>query len=526
MNERADEQAELGRLDDLPEICPGPQKYGSFWLRVRPTVRELAEKCGKQLPRDSAPNCSLLEKTVASNTLRAVKKRTTHFVTDLLHHKVGSIVSRTIRRCAPAEYRVWLRCMTGIYPVQTYLARIGVVKSSICPHCTEQTPETLTHFACVCPKFREARTSAHNQVRTVITSFLVSTLRSEWTIFEETPMGRTGLTLRPTSQASLEQLNRRQPDWVLVSSAAKKIAIVDLSRPSDVYPDQLMAAAVRKQQSYSCLEEALSAYIDQGWVVHVFPWVVGIRGMMDPLHVESLLKFLSIPRKHWPGVLERTVIASVRAFHFLHRVRFGGLAELQRSELDSEHSDADSSDNVKGVGAKRKPRRREAEDAQNYTDSDSSAADDLMEQPRSLSRLRSTTVATTASTAKLPTAREAGTTAPRQVSPLVRRAPALPRTRGKKTTQQTNKAGRAKPRLMRVAGRGSVLSVRGKVRICGQQQLKRKRWGRANVTDTFDTDDPDQRPIKQQRKAPEDPPDLTTLWTRWRKMEPQKRWRT
>ena len=101
-----------------------------------------------QLPRDSAPNCSLLEKTVASNTLRAVKKRTTHFVTDLLHHKVGSIVSRTIRRCAPAEYRVWLRCMTGIYPVQTYLARIGIVKSSICPHCTEQTPETLTHFAC------------------------------------------------------------------------------------------------------------------------------------------------------------------------------------------------------------------------------------------------------------------------------------------------------------------------------------------------------------------------------------------
>jgi hypothetical protein len=224
-------------------------------------------------------------------------------------------------------------------------------------------------------------------------------------------------------------------------------------------------------------------------------------------------------------VLERTVIASVRAFHFLHRVRFGGLAEPQRSELDSEHSDADSSANVKGVGAKRKPRRREAEDAQNYTDSDSSAADDLMEQPRSLSRLRSTTVATTASTAKLPTAREAGTTAPRQISPLARRAPALPRTRGKKTTQQTNKAGRAKPRLMQVAGRGPVLSVRGKVRIFGQQ-LKRKRCGRANVTGTFDTDDPDQRPIKQQRNAPEDPPDLTTLWTRWRKMEPQKRWRT
>ncbi len=30
--------------------------------------------------------------------------------------------------------------------------------------CQEGVPESLTHFACVCPKFREARTSAHNQV--------------------------------------------------------------------------------------------------------------------------------------------------------------------------------------------------------------------------------------------------------------------------------------------------------------------------------------------------------------------------
>ena len=143
-----------------------------------------------------------------------------------------------------------------------------------------------------------------------------------------------------------------------------------------------------------------------------------------------------------------------------------------------------------------------------------------MEQPRSLSRLRSTTVAAAASTARLPTAHGADATAPRQISPLAHRAPALPRTRAKKITQQTSKASRARPRIMRVAERSSVLSVRGKVRICGQQQLKRKRCGRANVTSTFDTHDPDQRPIKQQRNAPEDSPDLTTLWTRWRKMEP------
>ena len=68
MSERADEQAELGRKTEGPEICPGPQKYGSLWLRVKPAVRELAVSSGKPLPRDSAPNRSLLGKTAGAHT--------------------------------------------------------------------------------------------------------------------------------------------------------------------------------------------------------------------------------------------------------------------------------------------------------------------------------------------------------------------------------------------------------------------------------------------------------------------------
>ncbi len=196
LNEPADELAELGRQAEHPEICPGPRKYGSFWLRIRPAVGEYAEEYSKSLPRDSAPNRSLPETVAAFNILRAVKKRNTMFVTDLLHHKEGAVISRVIQRCRPMEYRVWLKCMTGTYPVQTYLQRIGITQSSICPHCNERVPETLTHFACLCPKFREARTSAHNQVRDVITSFLAATLRPEWTLFEEARVAKTGLILR------------------------------------------------------------------------------------------------------------------------------------------------------------------------------------------------------------------------------------------------------------------------------------------------------------------------------------------
>ena len=111
---------------------------------------------------------------------------------------------------------------------EAILSRIKIAKSPICPHCSDVVPESLTHFACVRPKFREARTSAHNKVRIVITSFLNSTLGANWEIFEETRMSKTGLKICSTPQATAEQWGRRQPDWVLVSQHHKRIAIVDL----------------------------------------------------------------------------------------------------------------------------------------------------------------------------------------------------------------------------------------------------------------------------------------------------------
>ncbi len=108
LNERADEYAELGRSAEGPELCSGPQKYGSLWLRVKPFVLEFAQKRKKSLPRDSAPNKSLIAKVSAVNTYRAVYKRNTIFVKDLLHRTEGTTVSQVNHRCQSAVYRVWL----------------------------------------------------------------------------------------------------------------------------------------------------------------------------------------------------------------------------------------------------------------------------------------------------------------------------------------------------------------------------------------------------------------------------------
>ena len=110
MNERAYELAEIGRTVDMPKLCPGPQKYGSFWLRIKPIVREQAAECKKQLPRDSAPNKSILKQVARFNILRAMKRI---FVANVLHCQEAETVSQVIQRCKTAEYRVWLKSMEG-----------------------------------------------------------------------------------------------------------------------------------------------------------------------------------------------------------------------------------------------------------------------------------------------------------------------------------------------------------------------------------------------------------------------------
>jgi hypothetical protein len=84
LNERADECAELGYTSDHDILCPGPDKYGSLWLRTRPNVLDLAKDQRQQLQSDRAQNKRILEKVIASNNLRAVKLQSTIFAKDIL----------------------------------------------------------------------------------------------------------------------------------------------------------------------------------------------------------------------------------------------------------------------------------------------------------------------------------------------------------------------------------------------------------------------------------------------------------
>ena len=161
--------------------------------------------------------------------------------------------------------------------------------------------------------------------------------------------------------------------------------------------------------------------------MHVFPWVVGISNMINPLHVEFLLKFLDVQYKYWQGAVGPTVLASI------YSDRFGGLPETCLPHLDPEQSDT-ASDNVKGdESSKKKSRRSKAEAVQDYTDSESSAGDILKEEPRPPSSVcktltkRATITVTAASDG--PPAAPRNTTVPRLTPSLMHQISAAPRGR-------------------------------------------------------------------------------------------------
>ena len=43
LNELADERAGRGYAAEGPPLCPGPQKYGSLWLRIRQSLQTKAD---------------------------------------------------------------------------------------------------------------------------------------------------------------------------------------------------------------------------------------------------------------------------------------------------------------------------------------------------------------------------------------------------------------------------------------------------------------------------------------------------
>ncbi len=122
--------------------------------------------------------------------------------------------------------------------------------TATCPWYQLGGPETMGHFLTQCPRFREARTEAHNQCLRAITRKLVEILPTDWQFYHDTPISATNLlgllveastALRTMGGATERQgsrstsnLLRLRPDAVAVNRALKNVAILEHCRPHDI----------------------------------------------------------------------------------------------------------------------------------------------------------------------------------------------------------------------------------------------------------------------------------------------------
>ena len=153
-------------------------------------------------------------------------------------------------------------------------------------------------------------------------------------------------------------VGRLQPDLIAISWSLRKVAIIDISRPSDIFVEQLQSAYDRKIKCYRPLLDALQHYIAVGWEVEIFPWVVGIRGMVMDGGITATLQFLTVPKQFWVNFLEASVRTSVEGFAFMHRVRYSNPKMSLAGRAANGHGNNGQRDSG-GTGSGRKQKRSE-----------------------------------------------------------------------------------------------------------------------------------------------------------------------
>jgi hypothetical protein len=95
-----------------------------------------------------------------------------------------------------------------------------------------------------------------------------------------------------------------------------------------------MKEAYRKMiHKYAPILLALLHYIHTGWSIEILPWVVGIRGFADTKHINTALEYLTMPKSQWEAMIEDSVLASVRALVYMHKIRYSGAGRQSAMDI-------------------------------------------------------------------------------------------------------------------------------------------------------------------------------------------------
>jgi hypothetical protein len=224
--------------------------------------------------------------------------------------------------------------------------------------------------------------------------------------------------------------------------------------------------------------------------------------MIDSAHVKSVLKFLGIQRKHWQLAIEQTALASVRAFHFLHKVRFGG--PLDHVQPDTDHSSTEA-DNEGTTVAKRKYQTASDHFGGDDSDSDSHEQVRLRKETRQLRKPRHApfpiqvlaSADLESSAPELPTGQTSTPMHDSDDSPTR----SLCRKRALHGLIERRYTVKRKIQAPATAGQRALEVQSDPSKTRGSRRPKRKRWNSTNSTTVWSTDNLDHQPTKRLRQG-------------------------
>jgi len=220
MNDRADALAERGRNSEEPPRWPAPRKLDPLCLSARPTIRDASTP----FPDNNVSDKQLIRQAVIGVERIAGCMRDSTFSREFLRDARNcSVVLSVVAKMPDSTARLWMQTAMNQYPTAARLHKMFPEKyrSAACPWCRQAELgdsvilETLNHFLTVCPKFREARTEAHNKSWREILREITRAASTDWQFFEDKPI--RDLNLLPHSEGSPpgnEQLDQQSATQV------------------------------------------------------------------------------------------------------------------------------------------------------------------------------------------------------------------------------------------------------------------------------------------------------------------------
>ena len=246
-----------------------------------------------------------------------------------------------------------LQSLAGAFPGNATLHRWGLIPSPACTLCGCPA-ETQSHIQCVCPALQEARIRAHHNLGQGLWRQIRNASKG-WVWAEEATVEALQGLSQPEDQIDLWQrmcdeitdtdleavmdgaeegdgpLRRKRPDAWAVKWGARKVLILEYTRPNDRAEDALQVTDAKKIARYTPLRDRMAQLLP-GWTIEIQSFAMGIRGSYLPEIWTANLAEFGLKEKKIDYILCKQVAHTLVELTNLYDIRQAAVLQLSHDD--------------------------------------------------------------------------------------------------------------------------------------------------------------------------------------------------